>query len=204
MAEAAGKAILDKIGNTVIVAAADKKPKQEQAPLLYDLTELQKDGNKRYNFSAQQTLDLAQDLYETYKVLTYPRTDSRVLSEDIFPIMPDLIRNVGKKAAYAPFAEAILAKGIEKDVRFFNDKKVSDHHAIITTETDPNSVNLPKEHAMIYDLVVRRMLGAFMGNCIKEMSEIVLEDAGEQFRAKGWMAGDLFRARPRPRKTQGA
>ena len=185
--EEAGKLILAKLGDTALVTAADKKPKQEQPPLLYDLTELQKDANKRYNFSAQHTLDLAQALYETYKTITYPRTDSRYLSEDLFPLMPDLIRNVGKVPAYAPFAEAALARGIEKDNRFFNDKKVSDHHAIIPTETDPGSVQMPKEHYMIYDLIVRRTLGAFLGNCQKELSEIVLEDGGEKFKAKGTM-----------------
>jgi DNA topoisomerase-3 len=185
--ETEGQAILSRIGNSVVVSSAEKKPKSEQPPMLYDLTELQKDANKRYNFSAQQTLDLAQDLYESYKVITYPRTDSRFLTEDIFPLMPDLIRNVGKRPAYAPFAQAILENGIEKDSRFFNDKKVSDHHAIITTETDPNSVQLPREHGMIYDLIVRRMLSAFMGNCQKELSEIVLTDAGETFKAKGTM-----------------
>jgi DNA topoisomerase-3 len=187
LAEAAGKAILDKLGDSALVATADKKPKQEQPPMLYDLTELQKDANKRYNFSAQQTLDLAQDLYETYKTITYPRTDSRVLSEDIFPLMPDLIRNIGKVPAYAPFAQAALARGIEKDIRFFNDKKVSDHHAIIPTETDPTSVSMPREHYMIFDLIARRTLAAFLGNCIKELSEIVLEEAGEKFKAKGTM-----------------
>jgi DNA topoisomerase-3 len=182
-----GKAILEKLGEQAKVTAANKNPRQEHPPLLYDLTELQKDANKRYNFSAQKTLNLAQDLYETYKTVTYPRTDSRYLSEDIFPLVPDLLRNVGQVSAYAPFVQAINARGITMEKRFFNDAKVSDHHAIIPTETDPRSVSMPRDHYMIYDLVVRRMLGAFLGVCQKELSEIVLSAEGENFRAKGTM-----------------
>jgi DNA topoisomerase-3 len=185
--EAEGKAVLEKLGPTVVVSEANKTPRQELPPLLYDLTELQKDANKRYDLSAQRTLDIAQELYETYKTITYPRTDSRYLTEDLFPLMGDLIDNVGKVQAYAGFAASIKKKGIEMDKRTFNDAKVSDHHAIIPTETDPRSVSMPKEHYMIYDLIVRRMLGAFMGACQKELSEIVLEEAGETFRAKGTM-----------------
>lgn len=182
-----GKAILEKIGDTATVVSADRKPKTERPPLLYDLTELQKDANKRYNFSAQKTLDLAQDLYEKFKTITYPRTDSRYLSDDLFPGMPDLLRNVAKIANYAPWVQAAMDLGIQKDSRFFNDKKVSDHHAIIPTETDPTSVTMPQEHFMLYDLIVRRLLASFLGDCQKELSEIVLSDAGENFKAKGTM-----------------
>ncbi|HHG85799.1 MAG TPA: type IA DNA topoisomerase, partial [Bacteroidetes bacterium] len=186
-----GVAVRDKLSEKAVVKAANKKPKQENPPMLYDLTELQKDANKRYNFSAQKTLDLAQALYETYKTVTYPRTDSRYLTEDIFPLMGDLIANVGQVSTYAPFAAKIKVRGIKMEKRFFNDAKVSDHHAIIPTETDPRSVNMSREHYMIYDMIVRRMLGAFMGVCQKELSEIVLEDAGETFRAKGTMIREL-------------
>ena len=185
--EKEGKEIMEKLGETATVETADRKPKSERPPLLYDLTELQKDANKRYNFSAQKTLDLAQELYETYKTLTYPRTDSRYLSEDLFPGMPALLKNVAKVGAYTPFVQQALDLGIKKDNRFFNDKKVSDHHAIIPTETDPTKVSMPKEHFMIYDLVVRRLISAFLGNCEKELSEIVLLEAGERFKAKGTM-----------------
>lgn len=185
--EADGKVVLAKLGDTATVVSADKKPKTERPPLLYDLTELQKDANKRYNFSAQHTLDLAQELYEKYKTITYPRTDSRYLSDDIFPGIPDLLRNVAKIGTYAPWVQSAFDLGINKDTRFFNDKKVSDHHAIIPTETDPTKVSMPQEHFMLYDLIVRRLIGAFLGDCQKELSEIVLEDAGETFKAKGTM-----------------
>lgn len=185
--EAEGIAVRDKLGETATVESADRKPKNERPPLLYDLTELQKDANKRYNFSAQKTLNLAQDLYETYKTLTYPRTDSRYLTDDMFEGMPSLLKNVGKIGAYTPFVQKALELGLKKDNRFFNDKKVSDHHAIIPTETNPTSVSMPKEHYMIYDLVVRRLISAFLGNCQKELSEIILVEAEERFKAKGMM-----------------
>lgn len=182
-----GEAILARLGAQAEVTAAEKKPKREQPPLLYDLTELQKDANKRYNFSAQKTLDLAQELYEKYKTITYPRTDSRYLTEDLFPLIQGRLDNLSKVGAYAPFVAKIKATGLKQEKRFFNDKKVSDHHAIIPTETDPTRANMPREHFMIYDLIVRRLLAAFLGVCQKELSEIVLLAAGETFRAKGTM-----------------
>jgi DNA topoisomerase III len=185
--EKEGLEILGRLEDKATVRDVVMKPKTEQPPLLYDLTTLQKDANKRYNFSAQQTLDLAQDLYEKYKTLTYPRTDSRYLSDDIFPLVPDLLDNVAKVGAYAPFVAKAKALGIKKDKTYFNDAKVSDHHAIIPTETNPTQVDMPKEHFMIYDMVVRRFIGIFLGNCQKELSDIVLVDAGETFRAKGTM-----------------
>ncbi len=188
--EAKAKEVFEKLGDKVVVESANKKPKQEYPPLLYDLTSLQKDANKRYNFSAQKTLDLAQELYEKYKTLTYPRTDSRYLSDDLYPQIPGLLKNLSSVGAYAPFIDIIRKLGLKKDSRFFNDSKVTDHHAIIPTETPPASSGMPKEHYMIYDLVVRRMLGAFMGICQKELSEIVFEGAGERFRSKGTMIKD--------------
>ncbi len=189
--EEAAKAVFEKIGTTAQVTDANKKPKNEQPPLLYDLTELQKDANKRYNFAAQKTLDIAQELYERYKTVTYPRTDSRYLSDDLFPTIPDLLRTVSNVPAYAPFVQKINTRGLKKESRVFNDAKVSDHHALIPTETNPASAGMPKEHYMIYDLIVRRFLGAFLGKCEKELSEILLEEAGEKFRAKGTMIKTL-------------
>ena len=183
-----GKAILGKLTGEATVSASNRKPKNERPPLLYDLTALQKEANKRYNLSAQKTLDLAQDLYEKYKTITYPRTDSRYLSSDLHPGMEDLLRNIGKMSAYGPFvAKALEKRPLPKDKRFFDDKKVSDHHAIIPTETNPATAGMTKEHFKIYDLIARRLVAAFLGNCEKELSEIVLSDSGENFRAKGTM-----------------
>ncbi|MFM2376781.1 MAG: topoisomerase [Bacteroidota bacterium] len=185
--EKEGLDILARLEGKAQVRDVAMKPKTEMPPLLYDLTTLQKDANKRYNFSAQHTLDLTQDLYEKYKTLTYPRTDSRYLSDDIFPLVPDLLDNVARIGAYAPFVAKARALGIRQDRNFFNNAKVSDHHAIIPTETDPTRVDMPREHFMIYDMVVRRFVGIFLGNCQKELSDVVLLNAGETFRAKGTM-----------------
>ncbi|MFN8396394.1 MAG: DNA topoisomerase 3 [Bacteroidia bacterium] len=185
--EKEGQEILARLEDKATVRDVAMKPKTEIPPLLYDLTTLQKDANKRYNFSAQQTLDLAQDLYEKYKTLTYPRTDSRYLSDDIFPLIPDLLDNVARMPAYAPFVQKAKALGIKQDKNYFNNAKVSDHHAIIPTETDPSKAGMTGEHMMIYDLVVRRFIGVFLGNCQKELSDVVLLNAGETFRAKGTM-----------------
>lgn len=186
-----GEATMNKLSDQVKVLSAVKKPKNDYPPLLYDLTELQKDANKRYDFSAQKTLDIAQELYETYKTITYPRTDSRYLTEDIFPTIPGLLDNLSRVGAYTSFVETIQQGKIEMNKRFFNNTKVSDHHAIIPTETDPRQAGMPKEHYMIYDLIVRRLLGAFLGTCLKELSEIVLEDQGEYFRSKGTMIREM-------------
>ncbi len=185
-----GEAILEKLKDEVKVEEVVMKPKSENPPGLYDLTTLQKEANKRYNFSAQKTLDLAQELYERYKTLTYPRTDSRYLTSDMFALVPDLLNQLAKVSAYQPFVAKALQIGIKKDTRFFNDKKVSDHHAIIPTETDPTSAGMPADHYKIYDMVVRRFIGAFMGNCQKELSDVVVENEGERFRAKGTMISE--------------
>lgn len=185
--EKEGQEILARLENVAQVRDVVMKPKTEHPPLLYDLTTLQKDANKRYNFSAQQTLDLAQDLYEKYKTLTYPRTDSRYLSDDIFPLVPELLDNVARVPAYTPFVAKAKSQGIRQDKNYFNNAKVSDHHAIIPTETDPTKIDMPREHYMLYDMVVRRFIGIFLGHCQKELSDIVLLNASETFRAKGTM-----------------
>lgn len=187
MEEATAMAIRDKLTGNATVMVTDKKPKTEQPPLLYDLTELQKDANKRYNFSAQKTLELAQDLYEKFKTITYPRTSSRYLSDDIFPTIPGLLNTVSQVPSYKTFTNQILSKPLQQSKRFFDNTKVTDHHAIIPTETPPGSSGMGKEHYMLYDLVVRRFLCAFMEPCEKELSEIIVTDAEEQFRAKGTM-----------------
>jgi DNA topoisomerase-3 len=125
------------------------------APPLYDLTELQRHANRLFGFSAQQTLDVAQALYERYKPISYPRTDSRHLSQDAAVTLPRIV-----KAIAAPY-QAHLAPGTgERPLgrRFVDDGKVTDHHAIIPTTTSPENANLTSEEGKIYDLVCRRLL----------------------------------------------
>ncbi len=146
---------LNKLDATVV--AIDKKLKKTYAPALYDLTELQRDGNKIFGFSAKETLNIMQKLYEQHKVLTYPRTDSRYISSDIVSTIPERLRAcaVGE---YRTLANKLLAKPIKATKAFVDDSKVSDHHAIIPTEGYVNFSAFTDKERKIYDLVVKRFL----------------------------------------------
>ena len=127
-------AIVKKLGKkNAIVTEIEKKPKKSFSPGLYDLTELQRDANKIFGYSAKETLNIMQKLYEQHKVLTYPRTDSRYISADIVPTLPERLKAcaIGE---YRPLANKVLKKPIKANKSFVDDSKVSDHHAIIPTE----------------------------------------------------------------------
>ncbi|PJO44027.1 DNA topoisomerase, partial [Lysinibacillus xylanilyticus] len=127
-------AIVKALGNQdAKIASVDRKPKKSFAPGLYDLTELQRDANKLFGYSAKETLNIMQKLYESHKVLTYPRTDSRYLSSDIVGTLPERLKACGI-GEYRTFANKILTKPIKANKSFVDDSKVSDHHAIIPTE----------------------------------------------------------------------
>lgn len=117
------------------ITKLDTQPKSQERPLLFDLTELQREANRRYGYTAQETLNIAQSLYETHKLTTYPRTDSRHLTHDMQSQLPELLQLIS--AAYPnsqPYVDKILAQGINADRRVIDDSKVSDHHAIIITK----------------------------------------------------------------------
>ena len=137
-----------------------KDAKRVAPPLLYDLTELQRDANISYGFSAKQTLNLMQKLYEEHKVLTYPRTDSRYISNDIDPTLKDRLRAVSS-GEFGAAASAIIKSGIKTSKRIVDDSKVTDHHAIIPTEEYVRFMELSSEERKIYDLVVKRFLAVF-------------------------------------------
>ncbi len=138
----------------------EAKPSTQAAPLLFDLTSLQREANARFGFSAKTTLALAQALYERHKVLTYPRTDSRALPEDYLKVAKQTVDVVGRLRDYAPFAQAIQKNGwIKPNKRVFDNAKVSDHFAIIPTLQEPK--HLSEAELRIYDLVVRRFLAIF-------------------------------------------
>lgn len=145
--------------------------KKELPPQLYDLTELQRDANKRFGFSAKYTLNLMQSLYETHKVLTYPRSDSRYLSADIVPTLKERLQAIAIDA-YEPFAHMILKKGIKVNKRIVDDSKVSDHHAIIPTEEYVELQRLSHDERCIYDLVIRRFLAVLSDVCLYEKTRI--------------------------------
>jgi DNA topoisomerase-3 len=143
-----------------------RKTINERPPLLYDLTTLQKEANRRWRFTAQKTLDLAQRLYEVHKVLTYPRTDSRHLGSDQEPGLPALVQSLAF-GPYQPACGAIAARmPVKLGRRFVDDAEVSDHHAIIPTGVDPRPLNLSPDEKRIFDLVVRRFLAIFLPDAI--------------------------------------
>ncbi|MDO4975801.1 MAG: DNA topoisomerase III [Eubacteriales bacterium] len=161
-----------------------KRVKKTQRPSgLYDLTELQREANARYGFSAKQTLNLMQSLYEHHKVLTYPRTDSRYLTTDIVDTLKDRVTAV-KTGPYKTFAMNILKARIKTDKSFVNNAKVSDHHAIIPTEQPVALTNLSMDERKIFDLVVRRFLAVLMPAYEYEQTTVTLCMCGEYFTAK--------------------
>ena len=167
-----------------IVTSVKKQPKKFFAPGLYDLTELQRDASKYFGFSPKQTLNIMQRLYETHKILTYPRTDSRYLTQDIVPTLPERLDAVAI-GPYKGFAREILKKGINANKSFVDDAKVSDHHAIIPTEQRVFLDKLDGDERKIYDLVIRRFLSVFMAPCQYSQITLTAEIAGETFNARG-------------------
>ena len=165
------------------VAKVEKTAKKTPPPAAYDLTELQRDANKKYGYSAKQTLALMQSLYEYHKVLTYPRTDSRYITDDIVATIPERLRAM----AVGPYQSAAmkLARSPIQTKYIVNNAKVTDHHAIIPTEQSPNLSKLSFEERNIYDLVVKRFMAVL--SAPMEYDEVKLQiDVGENsFYAKG-------------------
>lgn len=169
---------------SITIKEVKKTSKRELPPLLYDLTELQRDANTRFGFSAKETLNIMQDLYETHKLLTYPRTDSRYLSNDLVSTLKERVQAIAIDA-YESFAQAILKKGIKGNKRFIDDSKVSDHHAIIPTEEYVELHRLSGNERKIYDLVVRRFLAVLSEACEYEKTRITAICGQDHFYASG-------------------
>jgi len=163
------------------VAKANKKT---FAPQLYDLTELQRDANRIFGFSAKETLSIMQGLYEHHKVVTYPRTDSRYLSADIVDTLPDRVKAVQMKP-YAPLAAKVLRAPIKANKSFVDDSKVSDHHAIIPTEQSVLLSDLSDRERKIFDLVVKRFLAVLFPAFEYEQTTIQAKIGSERFIARG-------------------
>lgn len=181
-------------GGTGVVAEVRRTPKKTQAPLLYDLTELQRDANKRFNYSAKETLNIMQRLYENHKVLTYPRTDSRYLSADIVPTLKERLKacSVGP---YKLAAGRLVARPLPEKLFFVDNSKVSDHHAIIPTEQFVQLDHMTVDERRIYDLVVRRFLAVLYPPYEYEQTNLTVKAGGERFvahgnivRSQGWKA----------------
>ncbi|MGI6239795.1 MAG: DNA topoisomerase 3 [Christensenellales bacterium] len=157
--------------------------KKTPPPQLFDLTTLQREANRRYGYPADKTLTLAQSLYETRKLLTYPRTDSRYLSKDMAPKVAEAMRNLPDPYAALVRAEEYNAQMRAK--RFYDDAKVSDHHAIVPTEKRAELTALPPDERNIYDMVVRRVIAAHYPDYTYESARIVTMVGAHEFRAQG-------------------
>ena len=183
--EADAKSIVAKTngaeGQVIEVSKALKK--KYSAPL-YDLTELQRDANKIWGYSAKETLNLMQRLYENYKLLTYPRTDSRYVTTDIVATIPDRLRAIGT-GEYRMYTERLLKEGVKSSKSFVDNSKVTDHHAIIPTEEKGNLATLGTGERNIYNLVVKRFLSVMLPPYEYEQTTVKVSIKGEIFSAKG-------------------
>lgn len=173
--------IKDKDGKVVEV---NKSYKKTYAPGLYDLTELQRDANRIFNFSPKETLSIMQNLYERHKILTYPRTDSKYLSEDMIDTLKDRVKAINIEP-YKKFASQILNQNIKTNKFFIDNKKVTDHHAIIPTEERVILSELNNNERKIYDLVVKRFLAVLYPKFEYEQTRIKVKVGEEYFVAKG-------------------
>lgn len=166
------------------VEEVKRTPKKTLAPLLYDLTELQRDANKRFNYSAKETLNIMQRLYENHKVLTYPRTDSRYLSADIVTTLKERLKACGT-GPYKTLAGRLQGRALPEKLFFVDNGKVSDHHAIIPTEQYVQLDHMTVDERRIYDLVVRRFLAVLYPPFEYEQTSLTVKAGGERFVARG-------------------
>ena len=177
--------IKGRLENTALeITSVEKKAKKTMAPGLYDLTTLQREANLKYGFSAKETLNIMQRLYENHKVLTYPRTDSRYIGKDIVPTIKERLKACGI-GPYRKLAGALMNKPVQVNGSFVDDKKVSDHHAIIPTEQFVQLDHMTNEERKIYDMVVRRFLAVLYPASQYEQVTMEAKVAGETFAASG-------------------
>ncbi len=172
-------------GQSGIVDKIENEEKRQASPLLYDLTDLQRDCNRRFGFSAKKTLEVAQSLYEKRKAITYPRTDSRYLTEDMVAKLPKVMEKLYGKAydLFLDYLKSLPKLPINK--RIVDGSKVSDHHAIIPTEVRVNTSSFSADEWKVYDLVVRRFLAVFYPQYVYNVTKIISVVCGESFLTKG-------------------
>lgn len=178
--------LFNKLQNTHEGTVTDIKitPKRQPAPPLFDLTELQKEAYKRYSWSAKETLNTLQNLYERYKIVTYPRTDSKHLTSDMRDTLKDRVKAV-QMGPYRSLAAMILKNPVAPQKGVIDDAKVSDHHAIIPTEETPPLHDLSDKEVKLYDMIVKRFLAVFYPQYEYDQTTVKLTAGGETFQAKG-------------------
>jgi DNA topoisomerase-3 len=186
--------LLELVSGKSGAASETRKPSRETAPPLFDLTSLQREGNRRFGWSARRTLNAAQRCYEAHKLLTYPRTDSRCLPNDYRATVDQVLQAFSADGPFQAEASTLVEKGLENVERTFDDAKVSDHFAIIPTGKLPDA-NLSGDDERLFDLVARRFLANFHPPAVWTRVERVTEVAGESFRSRartldepGWRA----------------
>ena len=170
------------VGSHAKVTQVEAKETKEQPPLLFDLTSLQQDANKKYGYSADQTLSIAQTLYEK-KVITYPRTGSRYIGEDVFEKIEELFQHLADTATEQI---AVISKnliGAKLNKRSVDDKKVTDHHALLVTDEKPGP--MPMDQQNIYNMIAKRMVESFSEVCLKDITTVTIDAAGVELIAKG-------------------
>lgn len=183
-----GVAFLDQIKSELFeIVSVEKKSGKEQPPRLYDLTSLQVDCNRKFNLSAEDTLRIIQTLYEK-KLTTYPRVDTTYLSDDIYKKIPGILK---KLTPYKEFVDPLLKEKIRKSKKVFDDKKVTDHHAIIPTGVIPSGLRY--EEKQVYDLVTKRFISVFYPDCkvsnttvMGKVTDIDFKATGKQIVEPGW------------------
>ncbi len=178
-------------GQTGTITKLEKKEQREKAPMLYDLTTLQREANNRYGFSARRTLAAAQRLYEEHKALTYPRTNSRYLTTDMVDEIKPIAELVGKHSEYAKGAQYVVRLDVLPLGRVVNDEKVTDHHAIIPTRSEHNLEKMGSDDRRVYDMAVRRFLAVFHPEAVFENTRVETTvtsadgDGAHVFRTRG-------------------
>ena len=185
-AEEAAAIVVACQGQTGEITKLTKSEQRDRPPLLYHLTSLQGDANTRYGFSASRTLAAAQRLYEEHKALTYPRTNSRYITQDMVPEIKPTAQLVGERAEYDQAAHYVLGLDVLPLARVVDDAKVTDHHAIIPTLAEHHPVDrMSQDDRRIYDLVVRRFLAVFHPEAVFENTRVETTVAGHVFRTRG-------------------
>ena len=182
--EGAQKIIESLKSQTAVIEKVTKTRKKQPPPFLYDLTTLQREANARFGFTAAHTLEVAQSLYEKRKAITYPRTDSRFLSQDIHKTLPAVLNSLPPQ--YEEFSQPLKAKLVPRTKRVFDDSKVSDHHAIIPTVQKNNRMDTwTHDERQIYDLVAKRFLAVFYPDYEYQATVIIAVANGQNLKASG-------------------